>query len=101
MKKLLTLIALGCCAACTPTVQPTYRDLDGISREFQRENTDTCAIAQHVHLIGQPAASIDRATLPPRARILAPDTIVTQDFLATRLNVMTDADGAVTELRCF
>ena len=100
MKKFAILAAIGLATACAAP-EPTYRDLEHISRDFQRQNTDTCGVAQHTDLIGEPAAQIDRASLPPRTRFIDPDTLVTQDFVTTRLNVMIDAEGVVTELRCF
>ena len=33
-------------------------------------------------------------------RILLPDSMVTMDYSAERINVVTDKDGIVTEVRC-
>jgi hypothetical protein len=85
-------LALAMLAACTTPQEPTPQSAPG---------PDTCGIAQFNRLIGSDAAAIDRATLPPRTRIIAPDQPVTMDYSAERLNIMTDAAGRVTELRCF
>lgn len=62
---------------------------------------DTCGIARFRHLIGTPAAEIDRTTLPARTRIITPDMAVTMDFSAERLNIMVGTDGIVGSMRCF
>lgn len=67
----------------------------------QAPAADTCGIAQHSSLIGRSASTIDRASLPPRTRIIGPNDAVTMDYSEQRLNIMTDAQGVVTELRCF
>jgi hypothetical protein len=58
-------------------------------------------MARFQNLIGTPASAIDRSTLPPGTRILTPTSIVTQDFRADRLNIMTGTDGKVSSLRCY
>jgi PBP1b-binding outer membrane lipoprotein LpoB len=62
---------------------------------------DTCGMARFQHLIGTDASAIDQSTLPPRTRIITPDSMVTQDFSAERLNIFTGTDGKVSSLRCF
>lgn len=99
-------------AACTQTPQ-TYRDLERIGQEYQRESSqppqnqteatarDTCGASRFRHLIGAPADQIDRSMLPPRTRIISPDDMITMDFSAGRLNIRVGADGRVTALECF
>lgn len=62
---------------------------------------DLCRSANFRHLIGVEAGAIDRARLPPRTRIIGPNDAVTMDLREDRLNILTDASGKVTELRCF
>lgn len=62
---------------------------------------DTCGMARFAHLIGTEASAIDRSMLPPRTRIITPGMMVTQDFSAERLNIMTGVDGKVSSMRCF
>lgn len=61
---------------------------------------DTCGASQYSSLIGANAAA---ATFPAGAniRIIQPNTPVTQDFSAERLNVITDANGVITSLECY
>lgn len=84
----VALLAAGCATASAPAPEPS-------------QEADTCGMARFEHLIGAPAADIDRATLPPRTRVITPDTVVTMDYSAERLNIMVGADGRVGSLRCF
>ncbi|MEJ0059157.1 MAG: I78 family peptidase inhibitor [Terricaulis sp.] len=108
----VALASLVLLAACTQAPQ-TYRDLDQIGRNYQNQQADapanaeqataqdTCGLARFRDLIGTPASAIDQSTLPPRTRVIAPDTMVTQDFSPSRLNIMTGTDGLVSSMRCF
>jgi hypothetical protein len=62
---------------------------------------DTCGAAAHQALIGTQASAIDLATLPAGTRIVTPETMVTQDFVPTRLNITTGTDGNVASLNCY
>ena len=61
---------------------------------------DTCGAAAYRAMIGTNAAAI---TLPAELnhRIIAPNTPVTMDFSAERLNIVTDASGIITSLECY
>ncbi len=111
--RFLTAAMLALAAgACMQTPQ-TYRDLDKLGRDYQREvsatpqtaeeatRRDSCGALRLAYLVGTPAAQIDRAALPARARIITPDMMVTQDFSAERLNVMVGSDGKVGSLACY
>lgn len=50
-------------------------------------------------MIGQPVAD-NMGRLPEGARVIGPDTLVTQDYRPNRLNAATDANGVVTGLTC-
>ena len=91
-------------AACTSQPQ-TYRDLERIANEQQREAIsrpppDTCQMADHRNLIGREGAAIDRSTLPANARVICHNCPVTLDYRAERLNVDLGADGKVARLHC-
>lgn len=90
------LVVAACAAQQAPAPQPA-------PPQSPEEATlrDICGASRFRHLIGTPAADIDRATLPPRTRIITPDMAVTMDFSAERLNIMTGTDGLVGSLRCF
>jgi hypothetical protein len=94
-------------AACTP---PAAEDDAGApapdstaAAPTTRETAtaqDSCGAAQYHAMIGTPLAA---ASFPadPNIRIIQPDTVVTQDFRADRLNVIVDANGNITALECY
>lgn len=61
---------------------------------------DTCGASQYASLVGSNFAAV---TLPAGAniRIIQPNTPVTMDFSAERLNIITDANGIITSLECY
>ncbi|MEM1397167.1 MAG: I78 family peptidase inhibitor [Pseudomonadota bacterium] len=73
--------------------------ISGCSSEEPSIAADECGADGYASLIG---TAIAAATLPAELnyRVIGPDTVVTQDFLPERLNIYTDADGVVTELKC-
>jgi Peptidase inhibitor I78 family len=107
VKFLVAVLALGL-AACAEQPQ-TYRDLDRLGQDYQRPpqnaeeatRSDTCGAGRFRNLIGEEIAGIDPGTLPAYSRVIRPDTMVTQDFSPTRLNIMVGTDGRIGSLRCF
>jgi hypothetical protein len=96
-------------AACTPPAAYTPSPVEpaaveapvGPTNAAEATAADTCGAAAHQALIGTPASGIDLATLPPGTRIVTPETMVTQDFVPTRLNITTGTDGNVASLNCY
>ncbi len=74
------------------TLQPEMDALDRME--------DTCAKDDFRRYLGQASGDIPQDALPPRARIVGPDTRVTMDFSAERLNILTDENGMVIGFRC-
>ncbi|MEQ1618582.1 MAG: I78 family peptidase inhibitor [Terricaulis sp.] len=111
MRRLATLVLI-LTAACAEAPQ-TYRDLDRLGRDYQREvsnlpqtaeeatRRDACGASGFAHLLGTPASAIDRASLPAQTRIISPGMMVTQDFSPQRLNIHVAPDGKVAALDCF
>lgn len=104
MKRLAILSLVVLAAACT-SQPPTYRDLEAIANQQQREAIsrpppDSCHMAAHQDLIGKTEAEIDRASLPEGARVICFNCPVTLDYRADRLNVELGPDGKVANLRC-
>ena len=91
----------------------TTRDLDHLSRDYQQSAQDTpqnadeatradiCGASHFANLVGTPASAINRDTLPARTRIISPGQMVTQDFVAARLNIRVGPDGKVASVQCF
>jgi hypothetical protein len=110
----LSAAALLLLAACM-TPDPTYRDLDQMGRNYQRDTqstatpqnaeqataADTCHASHFRSLMGTPASAIDRSTLPAHTRIISPGMMVTQDFSPERLNIRVAPDGKVAAIQCF
>jgi hypothetical protein len=61
---------------------------------------DTCNMAQYAALIGKPATDSGVPAASPTVRIIKPDTQVTMDFQATRLNIDVNSAGVITAVRC-
>ena len=110
----LAAAALLLMAACQ-TPDPTYRDLDQMGRNYQRDTqasatpqnaeqataADVCHASRFRSLVGAAASSIDRSTLPPHTRIISPGMMITQDFSPERLNIRVAPDGKVVAVGCF
>ena len=108
MMRALTMVAVAAvalAAGCSGTQQPTYRELERMGNDNQREAIarpppDSCQMAAHQSLVGTLGASIEAASLPQGSRIVCHDCVVTMDYRAERLNVLVDVDGRVAGLRC-
>lgn len=89
------LAAMG----CSPQTQAPAEPLPETAEEATRQ--DICGASAFEYLLGTPASEIDQTTLPEGARVITPETMVTEDFNAERLNIITDTEGAVSSLSCF
>ncbi|GIK49544.1 MAG: hypothetical protein KJZ75_02680 [Hyphomonadaceae bacterium] len=103
--KRLAILSLAIFAAACTSQPPTYRDLETIANQQQREAIsrpapDSCQMAAHQNLIGRSEAEIDRASLPEGARVICFNCPVTLDYRAERLNVELGPDGKVAKLYC-
>ena len=78
--------------ASDETVTPEMDPLDQVA--------DTCGMTDLESFIGQVASEIPEDELPESARIVAPDTQVTEDYRPMRLNVLTDEDGIILSMKC-
>lgn len=78
---LLTVVLL---AGCTPEEQVS---------------TGECPAQDYAWLKGKNLAAV---TIPSDldARVIGPDTIVTQDYVPSRLNIKVNGNGVVTDLTC-
>jgi hypothetical protein len=100
----VALALLG--AACTPpagekTDQPAQApSASAPQTRAEAPAQDTCGAAQYRAMIG---TSLAAAQFPatPNIRVIQPDTMVTEDFRADRLNVIVDASGTITGMECY
>lgn len=58
---------------------------------------DTCDSRAVAGQAGRPVAAL---TLPAGSRIIGPDTIITEDYVPARLNVLVESRGNITGFRC-
>jgi hypothetical protein len=109
MRKLLFTACVLALAACgqttatteTPPAEPAAETPAAPTNAAEATAQDTCGAAAHQALIGTPASAIDLAAYPAGTRIITPETMVTQDFVPTRLNITTGTDGNVASLNCY
>ena len=97
------LIVLPLLAACAAEPQATPKRGKVVTKaELERlveRGDDSCGAYDYEGLVGTKLAAV---TLPADlgARIIGPDTAVTQDYRPDRLNIHTGEDGTITELTC-
>jgi hypothetical protein len=88
----VALIALAACTPAKTDPAPGQPD-DGASP------AGDCRADEFRSLVGSNVAAI---SLPAglNHRILGPDDAATMDYSPSRLNILTDRDGVVTEVKC-
>lgn len=62
--------------------------------------TDQCGSLNHLSKVGLKEDSITDATFPAGTRIIRPDTPVTRDYRAERLNVHINSQGRIERIDC-
>ena len=110
MRKLMITACLLALAACGQTTTPPATTETPVAETpvvaaptnaAEATAQDTCGASAHQALIGTPASAIDLAAYPTGTRIVTPETMVTQDFVPTRLNITTGTDRNVASLNCY
>jgi hypothetical protein len=98
----LTLLAAACTPPTEDKAEEPAQEPVAAAPQTREEATaqDTCGAAAYRAMIG---TSIAAASFPatPQIRVIMPDSVVTQDFRADRLNVIVDASGNITALECY
>lgn len=88
------------------TTPPPTTDRSAGERDVKTEQDllgrvdDTCGLDAMKPYLGKQAVDIPANDLPEDARILSPNSSATMDYLAGRLNILTDEDGRVIGLNC-
>lgn len=88
LRSVSLLLALGACVPAAPVTPPAAGNLT------------SCGGTAYTAFIGRPVADLQIAGLPTSARIIRPDTAVTMDYSAQRLNVRLDGQDRVVALTC-
>lgn len=113
MKNLiLAFVAGAALMACTPSTEPTPATPDAtasapVTPEAQppaidpaNPPPDACGAAQYAALVGQPITAAGVPAEGPNVRYIRPNSQVTMDFRADRLNIDIDANDVITGFRC-
>lgn len=91
-----------CCALLLAACQPAGGDPTGGGQTdpLPAAGQDTCDAARNSDLLGR---TLDQISVQPGPdlRIVEPDSMITMDLRATRLNIETDASGTVVRLACY
>lgn len=99
MQKLATMTAgLGLAlvvSACVPATEPFPGGGDPGAGSVNQ-----CGALDLQYLVGAPAAELDRMRFNKPVRVIYPDTAVTMDFSADRLNFYVDASGRIMRVTC-
>lgn len=85
----LCLIFLGLAACVAQTTAPTGP-----------KPADMCGAAAFQGLVGQPATVLQTMKFATQTRIIAPDSAVTMDYSAARLNIELDRAGRISRIYC-
>jgi len=92
MKSIFAIIPLVMLAACqTPSTSQS---------PVHTQAKDECGAASRQNLVGTAGAALDRSALPKNTRVIHPDTAVTMDYSAQRLNVHVGKDGKIERVTC-
>ena len=94
MKSIFAIIPLAMLVACQSPSTGQGQAAD------QTQAKDECGAASRQNLVGTAGAALDRPALPKNTRIIHPDTAVTMDYSAQRLNVHIGKDGKIERVTC-
>lgn len=90
---LFAVIVLAGCAS-TSDVQP-----DAVEEPVDDPLYTSCLTEEQQALVGRSEAEA-RVVLPGNARIIGPDTLITQDYIPNRVNADLNSSGTVTRVWC-
>jgi hypothetical protein len=85
---ILPAILAGCVEPAPPLVSP-------------RPMATACDAEAFRYLIGQNKSVLATMGLQGPVRVIGPDTMVTTDFVPTRLNIVHDGRGIIVDVGCY
>lgn len=112
MKNLIIAFVAGAALmACTPSTEPAPAPDAVASTPAAPEPQppvvdptnpppDACGAAQYAALVGKPITEPGVPAEGPNVRYIRPNSQVTMDFRADRLNIDIDANETITGFRC-
>lgn len=89
------VLVLGA-AACMPVSPPYAGDPD----PFPGDAVNACGALDLQYLVGTPARGLEAIRFNKPVRVIYPDTAVTMDYNADRLNFEVDRAGRVSRVTC-
>ncbi len=78
----------------------TRTDPQAAEEEDETPVAARCDASRWQGLLGQDVAGLDRRLLPNPYRVIPEGAMVTQDFVANRLNLELDAESIIVNIRC-
>lgn len=93
-----TLLCLSALAVLSLTACQNHADTAKNAASVQQP--DTCGAGSFSYLIGKPASALDGLRFSQPMRHIAPNTAVTMDYRAERLNIESNDKGVITRLYC-
>lgn len=85
----VSLIALANCGTPEPA-RPT----------LPSPEQDTCNVRQHAALIGQDVTALEKVLILGQVRVIRPETAVTLDYRAERVNFYITAGDQIARITC-
>ncbi len=97
----LATLALGLAACATPALPASPSGISPVPEAALPDSSvDTCGARLFSELVGK---QIDGAGVPGDSRLvrhIRPDTRVTMDYIAQRMNIEADAQGVIRKINC-
>lgn len=62
--------------------------------------TDACGSLKYLSMVGTKIDAAGADSFPAGSRVIRPDTVVTRDYRAERLNVHVNAKGTIERIDC-
>ncbi|MFZ4833519.1 I78 family peptidase inhibitor [Rouxiella sp. Mn2063] len=90
---LLTSLAFLSLAGC-------QNHADSVKNIDNSQPPDMCQAASFHYLVGKPASILDGMRFAKPMRHIVPNTGVTMDFNAERLNIVSDQQGVISQVYC-
>ncbi len=79
-------------------------DQDTVQKKAVRETpavSSQCPVSEYIDLIGDNADVLKSLELPKPHRIIHPNTIVTADYIQTRVNFLINEAGVIDNIKCY
>lgn len=93
-------LALSGCGPADTSLPAQPNQTPGVESGLLERTPDTCGLAPHEGLVGQPLTAFDPATRDKPVRVIRPGQIVTNEYNPQRMNIDVDGKGQIKTVRC-